>query len=98
MYIVTVHFEIHDEHMAEFMDKMKAQANNSLQLEDECFLFDVCTDSARPGEVYLYEVYASRAAFDLHLASGHFKEFDAAVQPMLKSKSVQTWDRHYRGT
>ena len=31
------------------------------------------------------------AAFDAHLASSHFQEFDAKVAPMIASKSVTTY-------
>ena len=34
-----------------------------------------------------------RAAFDAHLATVHFKRFDAAVAPMVAAKSVRTLTR-----
>jgi quinol monooxygenase YgiN len=49
----------------------------------------VCVDSADKASVFLYEVYDDRAAFDAHLATAHFKRFDAAVAPMVASKAVR---------
>ncbi|MEM7522936.1 MAG: antibiotic biosynthesis monooxygenase [Pseudomonadota bacterium] len=39
--------------------------------------------------MFLYEVYDDAAAFDAHLASDHFKDFDAAVAPMVAAKTVR---------
>jgi len=89
MYIVTVEFTIHPERMAAFMPLMVDNARASREQEPGCRQFDVCLDPAAPNLVYLYEVYDDRAAFDAHLATAHFKRFDAAVAPMLASKAVR---------
>jgi quinol monooxygenase YgiN len=96
MYAVCVEFGIHPDRIDEFMPLMERQAENSLTLEEGCHRFDVWRDGARENAVYLYEIYTDRAAFEIHLASAHFKEFDAAVAPMLTSKTVTTWDRAVR--
>lgn len=90
MYVVCVTFELHSDHVADFMPLMTAQAENSLSLEPECYQFDVCS-SADGTVVFLYEKYRDRAAFDVHLASEHFRDFDAAVAPMIAQKTVQTY-------
>jgi quinol monooxygenase YgiN len=43
--------------------------------------------------VFLYERYADRAAFDAHLASTHFRAFDAAVRGMVAAKSMRALQR-----
>ena len=40
--------------------------------------------------VFLYEIYDDRAAFDAHLASPHFRAFDAEVGPWVQDKQVET--------
>lgn len=97
MFVVTVHLEVVSDQFDAFIALMQAQADNSMQLEPDCHQFDVCTDALKPGEVYLYELYSSKAAFEHHLASRHFLEFDAAVKPMLISKTVTTWSQHSAG-
>jgi quinol monooxygenase YgiN len=52
----------------------------------------VLTDANKPDKVFLYELYANKAAFDTHLASQHFQTFDTAVTAMIADKDVQTWD------
>ena len=54
---------------------------------------DVCMDQEDKNTIFLYEVYQDRKAFDDHLSSNHFKEFDSAVRDWVESKVVQTWDK-----
>lgn len=91
MYAVVVTFQINPRDWAAFMPLMTANATASLQNEDGCHRFDVCTDPTRAHEVFLYELYTDRAAFDVHLESAHFKTFDTRVAPMIAAKSVATY-------
>lgn len=93
MFVVAVTFQIKQERMPEFLLLMMENASQSLENEPDCHVFDVCVDDAGASTVFLYEVYTHRAAFDLHLESSHFKEFDAAVAAMIESKQVQTFVR-----
>ena len=91
MFAVSVTFQINPADWAAFMPAMRANAATSLADESGCHRFDVCTDPARPNEVFLYELYTDAAAFEAHLTSTHFKAFDALVAPMIASKSVATY-------
>lgn len=93
MYVVTVQFTIKPAHREAFHALMQEQAKNSLEKEPACHVFDVCVPHADGQQIFLYEVYEDRAAFDLHLQSAHFKAFDAAVAPMVADKQVVTMDR-----
>ena len=92
MFAVVVTFQIKSGEMETFLPLMTENARSSLREEPGCHVFDVCTDPARPDEVFLYELYTDRAAFDAHLASGHFKAFDAQVADLIASKTVQTYE------
>jgi quinol monooxygenase YgiN len=93
MYVVTVDFAIHPQHFAAFLPLVRENARASLEGEPGCRQFDVCTDAARPYSVFLYELYDDRAAFDAHLASAHFRHFDAAVRGMVADKVVRGLQR-----
>ena len=93
MYAVCVTFQLTQGSMDAFMPLMLANAKTSLSIEPGCHQFDVLSDSAQPEGVHLYELYTDRAAFDTHLASAHFKMFDAAVTPMIAGKTIHTWDK-----
>ena len=87
MFCVSVTLQIDRARMAEFLPLMTANAHASVTGEPGCQRFDVWSEGAT---VYLYEVYDDRAAFDAHLATAHFKAFDAAVQGMVTSKQILT--------
>ena len=93
MYAVVVTFRIKAGEMDAFLPLMTENASTSLADETGCHRFDVCTDSTRANEVFLYELYTDRAAFDAHLASAHFRAFDQRVANMVADKSVSTYDR-----
>ena len=91
MFVVTVQFQIAPAHETGFLAHMRQNAAQSLVEEPGCHQFDVCTDPAHPGEVFLYEVYADAQAFQHHLQSAHFKAFDLVVADMILSKQVATF-------
>ena len=97
MYVVTVTFTLHDNCADAFMPLMQAQAENSVKLEEGCHYFDVVHQSDDPYTVFLYEIYTDRAAFDYHLKSSHFKDFNNKVKSMVKDKKVLCFDRHFSG-
>lgn len=92
MFAVVVTFQIDPAQASEFLGLVTQNAATSLEVEADCHRFDVCTDPATPNEVFLYELYTDRAGFDAHLASPHFKTFDAAVGPMIADKHVRTYE------
>ncbi len=91
MYAVCVNFEIKTGHMDDFLPRMRANARLSLETEAGCHQFDVLTDPDQPDDVFLYELYTDRAAFDLHLESAHFQAFNSETADMIAAKSVKTW-------
>lgn len=88
MYAVTVSFSLKTGQGARFLTLVLDNAATSLRDEEGCHRFDVCTDPDRPDEVFLYELYTDAAAFQAHLATGHFKTFDAAAADMIADKQV----------
>jgi quinol monooxygenase YgiN len=92
-YVITVEFEIEPQHVAGFLQRVCENAQVSRAHEPGCRQFDVCTDPARPGVVFLYEIYSDREAFEAHLASEHFVRFDAAASAMVASKKVHALHR-----
>ena len=91
-YVVSVVFVVKPEHRAEFRREMIANATASRTREPGCRQFDVC-ETPDGSEIFLYEVYDSEAAFKEHLATGHFRTFDATVKPWLEGKVVVAFNR-----
>lgn len=88
MYVITVLFTVHSAHRADFLAEMVNNARLSLEREPGCRQFDVCTVIKSADDIFLYEIYDSRAAFDAHLASEHFQQFNLKTQPWVKTKVV----------
>jgi (4S)-4-hydroxy-5-phosphonooxypentane-2,3-dione isomerase len=93
MYIITVLFSIHPAHRSAFLQAIISNAKTSLADEVGCRQFDVCTSGSNPNDVFLYEVYDSKAAFDVHLASSHFSAFNALASEWVASKVVNAFER-----
>ncbi|MDX1486270.1 MAG: putative quinol monooxygenase [Alphaproteobacteria bacterium] len=93
MYAVCVTFRIKPGEAGRFMPLIEENARQSLETEDGCRRFDVCTDESRPDEVFLYELYDDAGAFARHKETAHFAEFDAAVTDMVAEKTVTTYAR-----
>lgn len=92
MHVITVGFTIHPEHLAAFMPLMLENARLSRETEPGCRRFDVCRDPEQAGQVFLYEIYDDRAAFEAHLATPHFKAFDTAIRAMVATKQVRAYE------
>ena len=92
MYIITVEFVLHAQHIASFMPLMRENARLSRETEPGCKQFDVCRDPTRPEHIFLYEKYIDRAAFEQHRATAHFKTFDAVSAPMIAQKTVHAYE------
>lgn len=86
---ITVAFEVKAGSRDRFLKLVRANAAASLEAEAECLRFDVLLPvAAGQPDVLLYEIYTDRSAFDTHLASPHFLEFDAATRDMVIKKTI----------
>ncbi len=93
MYVVAVDFSVRPGSIDAFMPLILEQAGNSLSKESGCHVFDVCQSKEIPEQIFLYEVYDDRAAFDAHLASDHYSSFDSAVADLVAEKHVRFFHR-----
>ena len=90
MYVVTVLFEIVPGHAAAFRDAIFQNAAASLRDEAGCHRFDVCfSEDGR--RCFLYELYTDHAAFEEHIETTHFKEFNRFTEGMTASKKLETF-------
>lgn len=92
MFVVTVNFIIDANVIDDFLVAMHSQAADSLRDEPDCHQFDVCTSTQKHNHIFLYEVYSSAEAFELHLQSEHFKRFDLRVKQWVVEKAVKTFN------
>jgi len=87
-FVITVDFEVHEGKLAEFMPLMLDNAEKSRTLELGCDRFDVLVPDGGGHHVFLYEIYKNKAAFDVHLKTSHFLDFNQRSSPLIKGRSV----------
>jgi (4S)-4-hydroxy-5-phosphonooxypentane-2,3-dione isomerase len=90
-FAITVAFELVEGAKPVFAKLIAENAARSLADEPGCLRFDVLEPkppNTSPA-VFLYEIYTDEAAFAAHLASTHYKVFDAATKAMVTRKDVQ---------
>ncbi len=92
MYVVTVNFRIKLPYVAPFRAAVLRQARNSLEREADCMRFDVFVSPDDEREVFLFEEYTDRAAFDAHCKTEHFRQFSSAVSSWVDEKQVTGWE------
>lgn len=89
---VTVTFRLAPGARESFLPLIEENARCSVAGEPGCLRFDVAIPEGEDGtEVFLYEVYANRAAFAEHLETPHYASFDAATRPVVIGKEVKTF-------
>ena len=88
MFVITVDFEINSEFVNKFRNRVLQQAEDSLNNEEKCLIFDVCFDEKNTNKVFLYEIYQDKNAFDYHLKSDHYLSFDEDVKYWVTKKTV----------
>jgi quinol monooxygenase YgiN len=89
-YGVTVEFTLRPGTLDAFLRLVQANAAASVADEPGCLRFDVLLPEDGNGpDVFLYEIYADRAAFDHHVTTAHFLAFDDATAPMVEHKAAE---------
>ena len=83
MLVIHVTLQIKPEHVAEFIEVARHDAEHSVKDEPGCLRFDVIQDQDDPNRFYLYEIYRDEAAMDAHRQMPHFKVYFEKSRPML---------------
>ncbi|HVY07710.1 MAG TPA: putative quinol monooxygenase [Burkholderiales bacterium] len=91
-FVITVDFTLQTGTLEPFLRLIKENAHKSLTDEPGCDRFDVLIEKGSPDHIVLYEIYKDRAAFDFHLKSRHFAEFNAASQRYVRDKKIVEYE------
>ena len=87
-FAILVAFDLQHGAAAAFLPLVAANAARSVSCEPGCLRFDVLTPAGETDRILLYEIYADPPAFDAHLASEHYRSFDAATRHLVARKTV----------
>ena len=75
MIVQHVTLQVKPEHLAEFIEIARHNAEHSVQDEPGCVRFDVIQDTDDPNRFYLYSVYRDAAATEAHFQMPHFNVY-----------------------
>ena len=75
MVVLHVTVQVKPEHVKEFLDVVRYDAEHSEKDEPGCLRFDVIQDKDDPNRFYFYEVYRDEAALEAHRQTPHFKHY-----------------------
>jgi autoinducer 2-degrading protein len=73
MVVLHVTVQVKPEHVSEFLEVVRHDAEHSEKDEPGCLRFDVIQDKDDPNRFYFYEVYQDEAALEAHRQTPHFK-------------------------
>jgi quinol monooxygenase YgiN len=73
MVVLHVTVQVKPEHVSEFLEVVRHDAEHSEKDEPGCLRFDVIQDKDDPNRFYFYEVYRDEAALEAHRQTAHFK-------------------------
>ena len=85
MVVLHVTVQVKPEHVSEFLEVVRYDAEHSEKDEPGCLRFDVIQDLDDPNRFYFYEIYRDEAALEAHRQTPHFKLYFEKVQPWLAS-------------
>jgi quinol monooxygenase YgiN len=88
-FAIPVALDVVEDGLPELLLLVGENAALSVAREPGCLRFDVLTplDGGTAG-VLLYEIYTDADAFDRHLQSQHYLDFDRRSQALVRRKSV----------
>lgn len=93
LFAITVMFDIVEGGYDEFYRLVCGNAAQSVSNEPGCFRFDVLSPADPSSrQILLYEIYESQAAFNDHLRTRHYVEFDRATRHLVERKVVNQFD------
>jgi autoinducer 2-degrading protein len=88
VHILIVRIQIQPERKADFIREMLGDSKGSRNDEPGCLRFDVIQDEANPNQIFLYEVYKDKAAFDYHTQQPHMTKWRDAVKSWYAEPTV----------
>lgn len=87
-FVIIVDFRLNPGAKAAFLRLIRENARTSCRDEPGCRRFDVLAVPNEAERIVLYEIYDDRAAFDAHLKTQHFAQFNEASASLVAMKQV----------
>jgi quinol monooxygenase YgiN len=87
-FVIVVDFRLKPGSKAAFRRLIDDNARASCRDEPGCRRFDVLEPAGEADRIVLYEIYDDRAAFDAHIKTRHFAQFNETSAALVSAKVV----------
>ncbi len=94
MVILHVSIQVKPEHVGEFLDVVRHDAEHSEMDEPGCLRFDVIQDRDNPQRFYFYEVYRDETALAAHRETPHFKYYAEKTKDWLAAPAERRFGKN----
>lgn len=91
-FVIMVDFHLRPGTMDAFRGLIDANAIASFAEEPGCQRFDVLVPKGGGDRIMLYEIYDDREAFNAHLRTPHFAQFNQDSAALVMDKMVTEYD------
>lgn len=71
--------------LEQYNTALKEQMTTAIRVEPGVLTYYAVADKNDPASITILEIYADTAAYNLHIATLHFKKYKEAVKDMVKS-------------
>ena len=85
---LVVDFTVKPGTKAQFLDIIRGHASKTLDNEEGCLQFEVCDPVEGGNRVFLYEMYADDAAFEVHKASPTLARTRERYADIVESRAI----------
>jgi alkylhydroperoxidase/carboxymuconolactone decarboxylase family protein YurZ/quercetin dioxygenase-like cupin family protein/quinol monooxygenase YgiN len=68
-----------------YNNALKEQMQSALSLEKDVLAYSAVHDRNNPSQITILETYSSRAGYETHIETAHFKKYKKTVENMVKS-------------
>ncbi len=84
-YVRIAHIVVDSAQLDNYLNYLKEGISTAVQVEPGVLRMYATQDKKNPCNVTIFETYASKAAYDLHILTPHFKKYKTGTLSMVKS-------------
>jgi quinol monooxygenase YgiN len=88
-YVRLAEIEIDPAQLEAYKTAVKEQVEAALRLEPGVLALYSVADKENPAHVTVFEIYADAAAYNKHLETAHFKNYQIATKDIMKSLKLR---------
>jgi quinol monooxygenase YgiN len=71
-----------------FVAAVKEEMDESVRIEPGVWALYAVAEKDDPSRLRFFEIYETKAAYDAHLVSPHFRKYRAITEPMVRSRRL----------